>query len=188
MLPSSSCAPFICSTPTRRPRLLRVALTLVVLGTSSTLAQSTRYGDALLQVQTDPITGERERSALLTSSDGVLGLYVFCVDSRTPNVSLFLIDGTFEKWGYDVGARIPVTWRADSRSSVQEYWRVIGRGDDLRRYGKLGLVTAELFKTQRQFLAQLFDKKYTFPASGINTAMKQLPCVVPFLKSTGYLK
>ncbi|WP_158679803.1 hypothetical protein [Deinococcus sp. NW-56] len=102
--------------------------------------------------------------------------------------SLFLTDGTFRDWGYLTGARIPVTWQADSRRSISENWEVIGRDDDLRRYGKLGLVTAELFVTQRQFTTKLFDQTYVFPARGLNSAMRQLPCVVPFLKSTGYLK
>lgn len=160
----------------------------LLVGVGEVQAQTTRSGDALVRTRTNPVTGEKSRTVFLTSKDGVMGLYVFCVDTRTPNVSLFLTDGTFRDWGYLTGARIPVTWQADGRRSVSENWEVIGRDDDLRRYGQLGLVTAELFLTQRQFTAKLFDQTYVFPARGLNAAMRQLPCVVPFLKNTGYLK
>lgn len=151
-------------------------------------AQTTRYGDAIVQTAESLADDVQGRAVLLDSSDGTLGLYVFCIDSRTPNVSVFFHDRTFADYGYLTGARIPVMWQADSRAKVHETWRVIGRDDDLRRYGKLGYITAELFKTQRQFNFQLLDKKYVFPAKGMSTAMRQLPCVIPFLRSTGYLK
>lgn len=151
-------------------------------------AENTRIGSALVVNRFDPMTGENERSVHLASKDGVLGLYVFCVDTRTPNVSVYLRNGTFGDWGYSAGARIPVTWRADSRSAVAENWKVIGQDNDLRRDGKLGLITAELFKTQAQFAVTLLKQNYTLPANGINAAMRQLPCVVPFLRSTGYIR
>lgn len=141
-----------------------------------------------MQTSTTLADDVQDRAVLLNSRDGTLGLYIFCVDSRTPNVSVDFHHGTFADYGYRNGARIPVIWQADSRARVSELWRVIGQHDDLRRYGTLGYVTAELFRTQRQFQVQLLEKKYVFPARGVKTAMRQLPCVVPFLKSTGYLK
>jgi hypothetical protein len=163
---------------------------IVAAGAISTFAgaENVRIGSALVVNRADPMTGENERSVHLTSKDGVLGLYVFCIDTRTPNVSVYLRTGSFGDWGYSAGARIPVTWRADSRSAVAENWKVIGKDNDLRRDGKLGLITAELFKTQSQFAVTLLNQNYTFPANGVNAAMRQLSCVVPFLKSTGYMR
>lgn len=161
-------------------------LPILLLGFAQ--AQTTRYGDAVVQTSRSLADTVQGRSVLLNSKSGGLGLYIFCVDSRTPNVSVYFHHETFADYGYRNGARVPVTWQADGRAKVPELWQVIGQHDDLRRYGTLGYITSELFKTQQTFRVQLLDTTFVFPARGVNTAMRQLPCVVPFLKSTGYLK
>lgn len=168
--------------------MTRGFLLLPVLLLGLAQAQTTRYGDAVVQTSRSLSDDVQGRAVLLNSQGGDLGLYIFCIDSRTPNVSVYFHDETFADYGYRNGARIPVTWQADTRAKVPEMWRVIGQHDDLRRYGTLGYITAELFKTQHKFHVQLLDTTFVSPARGVNTAMRQLPCVVPFLKSTGYLK
>lgn len=167
----------------------KFAVSLILAFSSMSVAQGiVQYGDVVLETQPTFAENVQDKAVVLRTANNSLGLYIFCVDSRTANVSLFIPYGDFTEYGYHNGARVPVTWQADSRSKVNENWQVIGRDNDLRRYGKLGLITKELFFTQSQFKVALFDKRYTFPARGINTAMRQLPCVIPFLKGMGYIR
>lgn len=157
-----------------------------LLGTG--LAQAQRFGD--VTVETSPSFSEniQGKAVVLQSREGDLGMYIFCIDSRTPNVSVYLNNSDFTEYGYHNGARVPVTWQADAKAKVKEQWQVIGQNDDLRRYGQLGLITAQLYNTKQNFKVTIVDKTFNFPARGVGQAMKQLPCVVRFLKSTGYLK
>ena len=167
----------------------KLASALLLAACPSAAAQSiVHYGDATLLSGHGLTNSVQAKSVHLYSSDGELGLYVFCADSRTPNVSVYLLGGDFAEYGYLNGANIPVTWQADRGRAYTENWHVIGQNDDLRRYGPLGLITAELFKTRATFKVKLFDRQYTFPARGVGEAMRNLSCVVPFLRSTHYLK
>jgi hypothetical protein len=165
-------------------RNLSLAIIFAMCGFGS--AQSVRYGDVRLVTSPSFAENVQDKAVVLQSSNGNMEMYVFCVDSRTANVSLYIPDGDFAAYGYRNGARIPVVWQADQRRRVSENWQVIGQNDDLRRYGQLGLITAELFSTKQRFAVDIFQSHYIFPARGINTALRQLTCVVPFLKGMGY--
>ena len=149
-------------------------------------AQSVRFGDVRLVTSPSFAENVQDKAVVLQSTDAKMGMYIFCIDSRTANVSLYIPNGDFTGYGYRNGARVPVVWQADQRRRVNENWQVIGTNDDLRRYGQLGLITAELFYTKQRFSVEIFQSRYVFPARGINSALRQLPCVVPFLKGMGY--